>query len=90
MKRRLFTIYLKKEFTPMVINFTSLQLIRFIYHDCSSTESQILEECIASDDSLTQELTMLTESSRSVPKALFSAHPDSIQKVLDYSLKLKV
>jgi hypothetical protein len=73
----------------MVINFTSLQLIRFIYHDCSPTESQMLEECITSDGDLRHELNTLTESSRSIPKALFSAHPESIQKVLDYSLKLK-
>ena len=71
----------------MVGTFTSLQLIRYIYHDCSSTESQILDEYIKSDRSALEELTELTEASRTLPKALFSAHPNSILKILDYSRK---
>lgn len=71
----------------MVETFTSLQLIRYIYHDCSSTESQILEECISSDPSLKEELLNLQEAAWSLPKALFSAHPDSIRNILEYSHK---
>lgn len=69
----------------MVGTFTSFHLIRYIYHDCSSTESQILEECLKSDDSAFEELTELTEASRALPKAWFSAHPKSIENILDYS-----
>ena len=75
---------------PMVGTFTSLQLIRYIYHDCSSTETQILEEYIKTDQSAFDELTELTEASRSLPKVLFSAHPDTIENILDYSRNFRM
>ena len=70
---------------PMVDTFTSLQLIRYTYLECSQTESQVLEECAASDPSLKEEVTLLMEAKRFLPKALFSAHPNSIQHILEYS-----
>jgi len=74
---------------PMVDTFTSLQLIRYIYHDLSSTESQILEEHIKSDESAFEELSELMDANRFLPKALFSARPESIQNILDYSANFK-
>lgn len=73
----------------MVGIFTSLQLIRYIYHECSSTESQILEEYMLTDRSAFQELQELTAANRFLPKALFSAHPNSIENILDYSSHFK-
>ncbi len=80
-----FSSYLNYEKMPMVDTFTSLQLIRYIYHDCSSTETQILEECLKSDQSALEELNELRDASWALPKVLFSAHPDSIEHILDYS-----
>jgi hypothetical protein len=74
----------------MVGTFTSLQLIRYIYHDCSSTESQILEECLSTDISAQEELNELRDASWALPKALFSAHPNSIENILEYSRNFKI
>lgn len=70
---------------PMVQTFTSLQLVRYAYQECSSVENQMLEECLESDGSLRDELESLRDAKRLMPKALFSAHPNSIQNILAYS-----
>lgn len=69
----------------MVNTFTSFQLVRFVYKECSSTENQILEECLANDVELNEERNLILEAKRLIPQALFSAHPKSIDTILEYS-----
>jgi hypothetical protein len=70
---------------PMVGTFTSLQLVRAIYRESTSTEDMMLDEWLKMDAAAFEEFQNLTDAYRALPKALFSAHPDSIQAVLEYS-----
>ena len=73
---------------PMVDTFTSHQLVRYAYFECGPVERLVLKECLDTDVSLKEELAVLEEAKRFLPKALFSAHPATIQKILDYSRNL--
>lgn len=70
---------------PMVDTFTSFQLLRFVYQECSVTENQILEECLVNDFELQEEQRLLKEAKQFLPKAMFNAHPSSLQNILEYS-----
>ncbi len=69
----------------MVDTFTSLQLMRYLYHECDTTGCQILEELVHTDIELAEELESMRVAKLELPLALFSAHPKSIQEVLHYA-----
>lgn len=71
----------------MVDTFTSYQLVRYAYFECDLVESQILKECLESDELLKDELAELQKAKMFLPKAMFSAHPNTIQNILEYSRK---
>lgn len=71
----------------MVDTFTCNQLVRFIYKECCPTETMLIEECCIDSWEMKEEITMLHEAKQSLPKVLFSAHPDSLANILHYSLK---
>jgi hypothetical protein len=68
----------------MVDTFTQNQIIRYTYHECSQIENQLIEEIAKVDGSLKEEINLVKEARSYIPMALFSAHPDSLNKVLDY------
>lgn len=69
----------------MVDTFTTLQFVRYVYRECESTEKLVLEECIQNDRDARQEVIRMESAKNMLPGALFSAHPQSIEKILAYS-----
>lgn len=59
--------------------------MRYLYHECDTIECQILEELERTDTELCAELESMKASKLEMPQALFSAHPKSIQHVLQYA-----
>lgn len=70
---------------PMVDTFTSLQFIRYVYRESDSTEKLILEECLLAEPEMQIELKQLLAAKNALPDVLFSAHPDSLKKIMAYS-----
>ncbi len=72
---------------PMVDTFTSNQLVRFIYRECSTTEATLIQESCNDDWEMHEEITIFKEAKSFLPKALFSAHPATLVSILQYSRK---
>lgn len=70
---------------PMVDTFTTLQIVRYVYKECEATEKLVLDEFIQNDLEAKQELKRMTAARIMLPEVLFSAHPKSLDTILDYS-----
>lgn len=71
----------------MVDTFTLNQVIRYVYHDCSQVENQMLDELALTDWTVREEIKNLQMAKNHLPKALFSAHPTTLTQILEYSRK---
>ena len=66
-------------------NFTPDQLIQFLYHETSASETLAIREELQRDTVLRQEFKALNSAYQQLPKVTFSPKGSSIQNILRYS-----
>lgn len=68
-------------------NFTTNQLIRFLYRETTASDTLAIREELQSDLTLREEFDALNSAYRQLPKVTFSPTGRSIQNILRYSEK---
>jgi hypothetical protein len=71
-------------------NYTSKDLIRFIYKESSTKESIQITEQIGADWKLKEEYQTLKEGYRQLPKVKFSPKKETLRNILAYSSTTKL
>lgn len=66
-------------------NFTSNDLVQFIYQELSTAENVAIKDAIASDVMLREAYQELSAAHSVLPKAKFSPSRSAIQNILKYS-----
>ncbi|MFZ4559513.1 MAG: hypothetical protein ACOYOD_04885 [Saprospiraceae bacterium] len=64
---------------------TPNSLVKFMYHETSAAESQMVREAMEDDLLLREEFSRLQWAYRQLPKVRFNAPPKALQAVLQYS-----
>ncbi len=66
-------------------NFTPDFLIRFLYKECSASDSAAFKASLEKDAQLKKEYLSLRKAYRELPKVQFRPSDDVVSKVLNYS-----
>ncbi|MEO6690942.1 MAG: hypothetical protein ABIO44_01255 [Saprospiraceae bacterium] len=72
----------------MVDTFTLHSLVRYTYNESSADEKQQLEELCTHDFEIREEILILQEAKRMLPKVTFYPLDLTIRNILNYSLKV--
>lgn len=65
--------------------FTEELLIKYLYHETTTAENNLVEDAIASNWEVHKLYEELESSYRELPKVTFSPKSSTIQKILGYS-----
>ncbi|MBK9271125.1 MAG: hypothetical protein IPM48_05980 [Saprospiraceae bacterium] len=71
----------------MVDTFTLHSLVRFAYSECNAEENLILKEIAAGNQEIRQEMQILRDAKRMLPKVSFYAKAETLERILAYSQK---
>ena len=71
----------------MTQKFTSNDLVRFIYHETTASETLRIEQAMESDPALRAEYELLLNGHRVYPRVKFNARKSTLQAILSYSQK---
>ena len=71
----------------MTQKFTSNDLVRFIYHETTASETLRIEQAMESDLALRAEYELLLNGHRVYPQVKFNARKSTLQAILSYSQK---
>lgn len=74
----------------MALNSTPLNLISFLYRDCSTEEALELRRDMALDFALREEFEALDQARRTMPRATFAPSDESLRRIMAYSAALPV
>ncbi len=66
-------------------NFTTNDLIRFIYHETNASETLAIDEALRENSYLYEEYERLMESFQSLPKVQFRPSNTTVDSILNYS-----
>lgn len=66
-------------------NFTIEDLVRFIYHETSASETMAINEALETDSDLYAEYENLMEGFQKMPRVQFSPSNDTLDSILNYS-----
>jgi hypothetical protein len=69
----------------MTKTLTSNDLLRFIYNETDSTETQLFVDTLSNDDALFAEYEALETSAQALPKVSFSPSLSTLQNIMNYS-----
>jgi hypothetical protein len=70
---------------PMALNSTPLNLISFLYRECSAEEAMDLRRDMALDFALREEFEALEQARRTIPRATFAPTDESLRRIMAYS-----
>ncbi len=73
---------------PMVDTFTLHSLVRFAYAECDPEERQILEEIASSNFEIRQEMQILRDAKRMLPKVSFYPKVETLETLVQYSKRI--
>ena len=66
-------------------NFTTEDLIQYLYHETSKGQSLAIEKALETDWELKDQLGILKDSMKSLDKMVKSPRPQSIEAILNYA-----
>lgn len=72
----------------MAPNSTPLNLISFLYRECTSEDALVLRRDMAIDHALREEFEALDQARRTLPRATFAPTDDSLRRIMAYSAAL--
>ncbi len=68
-----------------MINYTSEDLIQYLYHETSEEETKAIEKAIQTDWTLKEQFEALKGAKQDLDKLLKSPRPQSIAAILNYA-----
>ena len=75
---------------PMTNTSTPCSLIAFLYRETKPEETRAIQQDLAIDTLLREELEGLRQAKRALPQVTFSPSDRSLENILAYSLALSV
>ena len=66
-------------------NFTTEDLIQYLYHDTSIDKASAIEKALETDWALQEKLEVLKDSTERLDKMVKSPRPQSIEAILNYA-----
>lgn len=68
-----------------MVNYTTEDLIQYLYHETSEEETRAIEKALQTDWALREQFDALKDSKQGLDKLVTSPRPQSISAILNYA-----